>query len=93
MLNLTDVLTHSPGVISRESEDELVVVLPEKGKFVVLNGTGANVFQLMDGRRSLEDVATVLGERYDVPLERTQADVLDLAQKLLDRGAVCLRDE
>jgi hypothetical protein len=93
MLNLTDVLSLAPGVISRESEDELVVVLPEKGKFIVLNGTGADVFRLMDGQHSLESIASILSERYDVPQERTQTDVLALAQKLLDRGAVCLPDE
>ncbi|MFL7792376.1 MAG: PqqD family protein [Anaerolineae bacterium] len=93
MLNLTDVLSLARGVISQESEDELVVVLPEEGKYFVLNGTGADAFKLMDGQRSLEDVAFVLGERYNVPLERTQADVLALAQKMLDRGAVCLQDE
>jgi hypothetical protein len=92
MLNLTDVLNPAPGVISRESEGELVVVLPEKGKCIVLNRTGANVFQLMDGRRSLADVASILGERYDIPSEQTRTDVLALAQKLLDRGAVRLQD-
>jgi fructose-1,6-bisphosphatase len=93
MLNLADVLNPAPGVISRESEGELVVVLPEKGRYIVLNGTGANAFQLMDGQLSLGDIASILGERYDVPLERTQTDVLALAQKLLDRGVVCLQDK
>jgi hypothetical protein len=93
MLDLTEVLSHAPGVVSYESEDELVVVLPEKGRYIVLNGTGANAFQLMDGQLSLEDIASILGERYDVSLERTQTDVLALAQKLLDRGAVCLQDK
>lgn len=93
MLNLTEVLSHAPGVVSRESEGELVVVLPEKGKYIVLNGTGASAFRLMDGQHSLESIASILSARYDVPLERTQTDVLALAQKLLDRGAVRLQDE
>jgi len=93
MPNLDDVLSPAPGVVSQESEGELVVVLPEQGKYIVLNGTGADVFQSMDGQRSLEEIAAILGERYGVPLERTQTDVLTLAQNLLDRGAVRLRDE
>jgi hypothetical protein len=93
MPNLDDVLCPAPGVVSRESDGELVVVLPEQGKYIVLNGTGADVFQSVDGQRSLEEIAAILSERYDVPLERTQTDVLPLAQKLLDRGAVRLRDE
>jgi 4-diphosphocytidyl-2C-methyl-D-erythritol kinase len=91
MPNLDDVLILAPGVISRESDAELVVVLPEKGKYVVLNGTGADVFQLVDGQRTLEEIAAALSERHGVPVERVQADVLTFAQKLLDRDAVRLR--
>lgn len=93
MPNLNDVLRIAPGVVSRESDGELVVVLPEQGKFVVLNGTGADVFQSVDGQRSLAEIAVALSERYDVPLEQTQTDVLAFAQKLLDRGAVSVRGE
>jgi hypothetical protein len=93
MPNLNDVLSIAPGVVSRESDDELVVVLPEQGKFVVLNGTGADAFKSVDGRRSLADIAAALSERYDVPLEQTQTDVLAFAQKLLDRGAVSVQGE
>lgn len=89
MPNLNDVLSVAPGVVSRESEGELVVVLPEQGKFVVLNGTGADVFKSVDSQHSLAEIAAALSERYDVPLEQTQTDVLVFAQKLLDRGAVC----
>ena len=87
MPNLNDVLSIAPGVVSRESDGELVVVLPEQGKFIVLNGTGADVFQSVDGQRSLAEIAATLSERHDVSLKRTQADVLTFAQKLLDRGA------
>lgn len=89
MLTSTEVLAPVPGVISRESEGELVVVLPGQGKFLVLNGTGAEVFRLVDGERTLGEIAAVLGERYDdVSLEQARDDVLALARKLLDRGAV-----
>jgi hypothetical protein len=93
MPNLDDILSVAPGVVSRESDGELVVVLPKQGKFVVLNGTGSEVFQLLDGQRSLSEIAGVLGERYEVPLKQTQTDVLALAQKLLDRGAVRVSSE
>jgi len=89
MLNLDDVLARVPEAVSRDSEGELVVVLPEKGKFIVLNGTGAQVFLAIDGERTLGQVATDLSDRYDVPLERVESDVLALAEKLIDREVVC----
>ena len=90
MLTLDDVLAPAPGLVSRESGDELVVVLPERGKFIVLNGSGAEVFRLVDGRRTLEEIAAALSGRYDVPLEQVQADVLAFAGKLLDRDAIAV---
>lgn len=88
MLTLGDVLAPMPGVVSRESDGELVVVIPEEGKFVVLNPTGAEVFRLIDGQRTLEQVATEISGQHEVPLERVRSDVLALAEKLVGRGAV-----
>ena len=88
MLTLHDVLALAPGVISRESDGELVVVLPQDGKFFVLNGTGAEVFGLLDGQRTLDAIAATLRAHHpDSALEQVQADVLAFAEKILQRGA------
>ncbi|RLC81638.1 MAG: hypothetical protein DRI61_03620 [Chloroflexi bacterium] len=87
MLHLDDVLRIAPGVLFRQSEDELVVVLPGEGRFIVLNRTGAVVFQELNGKRTLDEIATALSESYSVSLERAQQDVLAFANKLLERGA------
>lgn len=88
MLNLDDVLSVAPGVLSRQSGEELVVVLPEEGRFLVLNRTGAAVFWMMDRRRTLREIAAALSQEYHIPIERAEQDVLVLAGKLLERGAV-----
>ena len=89
MPTLDNVLAVAPNVVARESEDELVVVLPEAGDFFVLNGTGAEVFRLVDGERTLGEVAGALHARYgDVDLQRIQADVLAFAEKIIDKAAV-----
>lgn len=89
MLTSSDVLAVVPDVVSRLNAGELVVVLPQAGKFFVLNGPGADTFQLLDGQRSLAKIAVARQACYeDIPLEQVQADVLSLARKLLARGAV-----
>ncbi|MCD4739331.1 MAG: PqqD family protein [Anaerolineae bacterium] len=89
MLTSTDILALALDVVSRQNEGELVVVLPQSGKFFVLNGTGAEIFQRLDGERTLAEIAVALHAGYeDIPLARVQTDVLALAQKLLARGAV-----
>jgi coenzyme PQQ biosynthesis protein PqqD len=91
MPSLDDVLMTSERVVTREAEDELVVVLPEKGKFVVLNATGAEMVQLADGERTLGEIAVEIAERFDTDLDRVQTDVLKFAQDLTSRGVLVPR--
>jgi len=88
MLSLDDVLAPAPGVLFRPSGEELVVVLPAEGRFFVLNRTGAQVFQMIDGSRTLGEIAEAMSQEYQIPPERAGQDVLTLAEKLLERGAV-----
>lgn len=85
MLTLNSVLQVAPGVITRESGDELVVVLPAQGKYLVLNGTGAAIFRRLDGETSLQMIAETLSHDYQAPLDKVQADVLALVTQLLER--------
>ena len=91
MLNLDDVLMTSEHVVTREAEGELVVVLPEKGKFVVLNATGAQMVQLADGERTLEEIAVEIADHFDADLSRVRTDVLKFAQDLTSRGVLIAR--
>jgi len=74
--------------VTRESDGELVAVLPEQGKFVVLNATGARVLRLADGTRSLREIADTLAAEFAADQAQVQGDVLRFAQSLVDRGAL-----
>ena len=91
MLSLDDVLIASEQIVTREAEGELVVVLPEKGKYVVLNPTGAQIVQLADGERTLDEIAVEIAEQFDADLSRVQTDVLTFAQDLSARGVLIPR--
>ena len=68
--------------------DQHVLLFPEGA--LVLNGTAVEVLELVDGERTLDDIAGVLGERYE------GADVKDDVSELLDgigeRGLVVEAD-
>ncbi|MEJ5311244.1 MAG: pyrroloquinoline quinone biosynthesis peptide chaperone PqqD [Anaerolineae bacterium] len=91
MLNWDDVLAAAPSLVTRESEGELVVVLPEQGKFVVLNATGARVLRLSDGTRTLREIADTLAVEFAADQAQVEADVMRFAQSLVDRGALLVR--
>jgi pyrroloquinoline quinone biosynthesis protein D len=68
--------------------EQHVLLFPEGA--LVLNETAVEVLELCDGERTLEDIAGVLGERYE------GADVRDDVSELLDgigeRGLVVESD-
>jgi hypothetical protein len=88
MLNWDDVLSTKPDVVTRATDDELVVVLPEQGKFIVLNATGAHVLTLSDGTRTLCEIAVAVAETFGADQERVKGDVLRFATMLLERGVL-----
>ncbi|MBN1262470.1 MAG: PqqD family protein [Anaerolineae bacterium] len=90
MPTLNDVLAHAPGVVARQSEGELVAVLPAQGKYFVLNGAGAEVFNLANGVRSLREIALSLCDTHTVAQTRVESDVLTFAGQLLERGILIL---
>jgi pyrroloquinoline quinone biosynthesis protein D len=60
-----------------------VLLYPEG--VVLLNATGAAILDLCDGRRSVGDVAAILGERYH---RDVAGDVLEYLSQLADRELI-----
>jgi hypothetical protein len=92
MLSLGDVLQPAPGVVGRIAEDEMVVVLPEEARFLVLNETGARIWQLAKGERTLGAIALDLAETWQIDSAQAEGDVLRLAGELVERGALVRRE-
>jgi len=57
-----------------------------------LNGTGAAVWELTDGRRALGEIAAEIARRYAAPEARVLQDVLAFARALAARGLIRLRE-
>jgi len=91
MLNWADVVIKKPDVVTRASDDELVVVLPEQGKFIVLNATGARILELADGTHTLHEIATAIADEFAADQDRVETDVLQFAETLVDRQALSVQ--
>ena len=60
-----------------------VLLYPEG--VVLLNDTGAAILELCDGRRSIADIAALLGEKYQCDVT---ADVIEYLSQLAERELV-----
>lgn len=87
-MTLTSFPRQAPNVVSRQIEDEAVLVHPLQGKVRVLNAVGARVWELADGRRTVSEIAQAITLEYDVELPRAQADVLAFCADLVQAGVL-----
>lgn len=92
MDKLTVVASRHPRAVSQAVEDETLVLKLDSGRMGVLNQVGGRVWAMMDGTRSLGQIARECATYYDVDAEQVEADVLAYAQQLLERGMIVLQD-
>lgn len=79
---------HAPEVVSRLIEGEAVLVHPQQGVVRVLNGVGARLWELADGRSSVAAMADVIAGEYAVDSTHACADALAFFTDLVDRGVL-----
>ncbi len=63
-----------------------VVLAPERA--FVPDGTALEVLKLVDGARSVGDIAATLAERFNAPREVIEADIAEMLRDLAERGVV-----
>jgi hypothetical protein len=91
-LNLDAVCACSENVVARTIEGE-VVLIPliagigdEEDELYTLNETGQAIWQKLDGKKTLKEVAVSLAEVFNGPASELEADVLGFASELTKRG-------
>lgn len=87
----------SDDVVSREIEGELIIVPITSGigdledELYTLNETGREIWQRLDGKRTLGEVAAELAGVYEAPAETIMQDVLGLCSELAVRKILVCR--
>lgn len=79
-------------VAARIVDGAAVIVLADSGLVQVLDEVGTRVWELMNGSRTVDQIAQTIENEYDVSLAQAQTDVEELAQKLLEARAIVLED-
>ena len=92
-INRDSVYVPSGDVVCRVIEGELIIVpltgevagLEEMDALFTLNESGRDIWDRLDGRRSLKDVIDDLMVEFDASDGQIEADVLGLAGELVNR--------
>lgn len=75
----------NPTLAWREIDGETVIISPEESVLHELNDTGSFIWQLVDGKRSVADIAELLAVEYNVTREEARADTEALLAQLASR--------
>lgn len=67
---------------SDAGEAEAFIVVPGLGEYNILNPIGSRVFELIDGKRTAEDIVAVICDEYEVSREKAEADVNSFVEDL-----------
>ena len=55
---------------------------------ITFNDVGAEVFNMLDGTNSVEEIVTKISRDYDVPYETVEIDVNRLIEKMRKQGLI-----
>ena len=75
-------------VLANEAGDTVILLTPASGEYFTLNEVGGRIWELADGSRSVAEIAGVLVDEYDAPLEEIQADAMDVLGELAEAQLV-----
>lgn len=87
------VYERSSSLVTRELGGEKIIV-PVRGRvgdlnsIYTLNPVANEIWEMLDGKRSLQDIIGKLGEQFDIDQETLTADVLRVISELQQEGLV-----
>jgi hypothetical protein len=90
MLSVDGIPKPNPNVVGRIVDNEAVLVLPGKGEVKVLNEVGSFIWSLVDGRRSIKEIAAQINADFKISLPEAEKDALVFIQQLIDKGIVVI---
>ena len=64
--------------------------MPDQGKYVVLNSTGALVMKYADGQQTLHEIVAAISSEFDTSIDQVKQDVLGFAEDLVSRGILTI---
>lgn len=88
MLTINSVCKHQAGTLDHIVDNEAIVVLPQAGQIKVLNEVGTFIWTLLDGNRTIAEIACLISQEYRVTREQAEADTLQFLNDLDARGII-----
>ena len=87
MTGLKSILSHSPSVVTRKTGNEYILVpisnnIADMTSVYTLNETGAFIWELIDGKKKVEEIISALISDYDTDNITASTDVFSFIDNM-----------
>jgi len=87
MTDLKSILSHSPSVVARKTENEYVLVpvtnnIADMNCVYTLNETGAFIWEQINGTRNIEEIISILTDEYEIDNKKAEEDVFSFIDNM-----------
>ena len=87
MADLKSVPSRSPSIVTRKTGNEYVLVpvtnnIADMTSVYTLNETGAFIWELIDGKKNVEDLIKAVIDKYDIDKETATRDVFSFIDNM-----------
>ena len=76
------------GSVYRVYGTDAVVISPDEGMVRLLNITATRIWQLVDGSRSVDAIATALTQEFEVDFQHARESVIRLLMELSEKKLI-----
>ncbi|MCL4474761.1 MAG: PqqD family protein [Nitrospirae bacterium] len=90
------VIEKDQSMVFRKIEDDTILVpirsnVGDLDNIYVLNEVGARIWELIDGKRSLDEIAATVCSEYEITPKEAEKDITEFLKGLESVGAVRMR--
>jgi methyltransferase-like protein len=87
MIDLNSIPSHSPDIVTRKTGNEYVLIpvannIADMNSVYTLNETGAFIWELIDGKRNIEEIIVALTEEYDIDRQSAEEDIFSVINEM-----------
>ncbi len=84
----TLIAKNSDLVIDRVVDSEALLIHLSSGDYFSLDSVGTYIWESIDGSRTVQDLADLIFEEYNVDRDQAVTDVVQLVKTLADEGLI-----
>jgi len=89
-VNSSDKPVQNTDTAARKIDDVFYVVHPDTSELHNFNEVATRVWELIDGQRTVADIAAAIADEYEVEPAVAQADILTFLGELLQKDLIQL---